>query len=348
MATGKLARKSSDTSSLMASLLERHKPNIVSRGQEIQGRILSITGSQLILDIGAKSEGLVEAKEYDQVKNFIKTLSVGDIVPVIVVYPESRNGFAIVSLKNFAVGASWKILEQAVSTGEEVEVIGKNVNKAGIIVDFRGIEGFIPNSQLGSSATSNPATLVDKTIPVQVLKIERDEGRVIFSEKVVSDKDAIKEKTELVGRIKLGEEFEGEIVKIIDSGAFVRISKDGIDIEGLARGLGDLGVGDKVLVRVTGKDRDRLFLGSKEDDIASLEKYLPDTKVSGRVLRTTSKSVMVELEPGVSGSILLKSLPPGTSLNAGDRVECFVDSVDTKRQRITLRPVLREKPVGYK
>lgn len=339
-----------------------------SQGQKVTGKVLEIGPKVLVLDIGAKSEGLVAEREFDLARHFILGLKVGDTVEAQVVVPEQK-GQMLLSLRDTAENYAWKRLEELLAKGGEVEVKCEGLLKGGLGVGAFSLKGFIPTSHLGTALAKNPALAVGKTFKVKVIELDRVKNRIIFSERAVSEKDAILAQEKALEGIKAGERFRGRVVGLVSFGAFVQVEKDGVPLDGLVH-LSELSwqkvsspsevvkVGDEVDVVVVGKDnlktqeRGRLALSIKqaqEDPWAKVEeKYRQDARVQGTVRRLGDFGAIVELEPGVEGLVHLSKIPAGISLKEGAGVECFIEKVEKKNRKISLGLVLKEKPVGYK
>jgi small subunit ribosomal protein S1 len=339
----------------------------LSQGDVVKGIITSKTPSRLTVDIGGKSEGVVAEKAFKEAQNYIKTLEVGEEIQARVIVPETPDGFTILSLRHSAANAVWKRIEEAEEKGTEIEVVGKGANPAGVTVDINGQEGFIPNSQLGKEAAKNTQDLIGKKISVKVINIDRDLGKIILSEKEVSEKENLELIRKAMKSVKEGEEYDGVITALYDFGAFAKIEvsvgKEKVSLEGLVH-ISELSwskVGEtksvvsereKVKVKVIGKKDSKLALSMKQigkdpwDDIQ--EKYQKDTKVNGKVTRVTDFGVFIELESGVEGLLHSTKLPPGKKLNEGESVNVYIEEVEAKERRISLGLVLTEKPVGYR
>lgn len=342
------------TSSKMADLLSRRGFLGFKRGDKVEARIISISGRQVFLDLGGKSEGIVEGREYDSARDFIKGLSDNQQVSVTIVSPETRSGSILLSLRGAAQDFAWESLDKAIRDKVSVLVNVMGIVKSGISVDFFGINGFIPMSQIGESVLSNLEGLVGQQIEVRPIEVDREKNRALFSEREISEKDKIEKQKQVIATIKPDEIFEGEIVNIAPFGVFVRIFKEGTPIEGLVHStrLGDLSAlqpGDALSVRMMsggrteGKVAFDVVLSDKD-----ISRYKKDEKVSGRVVRMNQNNAVIEIEPGVNGMSSLSSLPAGFAIHIGESHDFFIEDVDPIKRRITLGLALKAKPVGYK
>lgn len=365
-------KKSSSTEpQTMAELLARHgasRQQTFTKGQRVKGKVLSMSPKAVIFDIGGKSEGIVTEKGYTDAKEYIDKLKVGDSILVTVLVPETREGTTILGLKDAMSDISWEVLAKAKTEGSEVPVLGKGVGPSGFIVSVNGIEGFIPTSQLGKEVVGNPQILVGKYFKAKVIEIDKASNKLVLSEKEISEAGDIALTKKAMESIKEGEVYEGSVTTVAPFGAFVRIEvplkgKDTAGVEGLVH-VSELSFskvslpsdvikeGDKVKVRVLASRDGKLALSIKQagrDPWSTVEeKYEPEAKVTGKVVRVSDFGVFVELEPGVEGLIHITKIPPTQKLEVGQEVKCTIEDINIKDKRIALGLVLTSVPVGYK
>lgn len=368
---------SSKEPTTMAELLARAKKTVqqFTKGQRVSAKVLSKSATAVIFDIGGKSEGIVKEKAYTDAKEFIEGLKPGDLVSVTILVPETRDGITILGLKDAMKDIMWTHLEAAKKSGEAVPVLGKGVGTAGIVVDALGIEGFIPMSQMGAEAVKTASDLVGKYFKAKVMEVDKMNNKVVLSEKEISEAGDIALGKKALASVKEGEVYNGVVTTVAPFGAFVKIgvpvhegksqnSKVKIaHIEGLvhvseiAWGKTNmpsdvLAVGDKVSVRVLAAREGKLALSIKQaqkDPWSEVtQKYKPEEKVTGKVVRISDFGVFVELTPGVEGLIHITKIPPTHKINVGDEVKCTIEEVNVKDKRIALGLVLTSVPVGYK
>lgn len=338
-----------------------------SKGERVEGVVLSKNSQSVIFDVGGKSEGIVKEKGYTDAKEFIEGLKVGDKVLVTVLVPETRDGITILALKDAIKDISWTELEKAKESGMEVPVLGKGVGTAGFVVDCKGIEGFIPTSQLGREVAGNAQDLVGKYFKAKVMEVDKAGNKLVLSEKEISEAGDIALTKKAMEEIKEGEVYEGVVTTVATFGAFVKIEvpikKDKAFIEGLVH-VSELAYskvnlpsdvvkeGDKVKVRVLASHKGKLSLSIKQalkdPWTEASEKFPVDKKVSGKVIRISDFGVFVELEPGIEGLIHITKIPPTEKIVVGQEVKTIVEDVNVKDKRIALGLVLTSIPVGYK
>ncbi len=359
--------QNSKTPSTMEELLARSGNTLQTfkRGDTVKGKITEITGRAVYIYVGGKAEGIVADREFEAARDYIRTLQVGDEITAFVTSPENDAGRIIVSLKRAAADSRWKIFEDAAASGANLTVKGKEVNKGGLVVETEGVYGFIPASQLSKEVLGHPEVLVGKLVEVKVIEVDREQNRLVLSEKAVTEAAEIAERKKLLEQVTIGGIYPGKVVGVVPFGAFVEVKVGPTPLEGLvhiseiswekveevAKSLKE---GDEVEVKVIGTDEQsgKLALSLKQlsDDPWKQmdQKYTVDSKHTGRVVKVMPYGVIVHLEKGIEGLIHASKMPPDMSFAEGAQVEVFVESVDMDKRRLSLGVVLTEKPVGYK
>jgi small subunit ribosomal protein S1 len=342
-------------------------------GQVLEGMVTEISRKMVLVDIGAKTEGMVVDKEFAAAKDFIEDISIGDEVSVYVLSPENERGQILLSLKRALIDKRWEQFTEYMETGEAVTVEGLEVNKGGMIVMAKGIRGFVPSSQFGSDYLGQMEKLLGDTFKVKVIEVNKEKNRLIFSERHVSEAEAIAKKTQALQYVVEGEIYEGVVSGIMPFGVFVSVEvpltgeREGESgkVEGLVH-ISEISwekvndpndyfkLGDRVKVKVLGIDQEagKLNLSVKQlsadpwDSVVT--NYPQGAKVTGRVTRTAPFGVFVTLEAGVDGLIHISKVPADAEPKVGEDVEVFVESVDPEQRRMSLGMVLTEVPMGYK
>ena len=347
----------------MDELLAQTGYNIkgLKRGDLLEGKITYISPREISIDVGSKSEGIVSERDFTLISDLLKTLKVGEKVTAYVVSPEDESGHLILSLRKAGFDFKWKALTEAKEKGEIINVHGLEANKGGLIVDWENLRGFIPASQVDISYAGRPQDLVGQNIQVKVLEVEQKNNRLIFSQKLALSKEDEAKLKKKLAQIKIGETYEGAVVGITPFGVFVNV--DGV--EGLVH-ISEIAwekifdpkdyfnVGDKVKVLVLEADEKtgRLNLSIKQlstDPYEKLSKLYGQGKVvKGKIVNLTNFGAFVKLEEGVEGLIHVSKLPPEGEPKVGEEVECLIESIDSRKRKISLSLVLKEKPVGYK
>lgn len=347
--------------------------NVPKRGDVIKGMVTEVRKRLVLVDIGAKTEGLVIDKEAEAAAALIQTLSVGDEIEVFVKNPENDQGQILLSLRQAADDKRWELFSEWLETGKPIEIKGLETNKGGLIVLVDGMRGFVPASQFSQEYLGKMDKLVDKTFKAQVIEVDREQNRLIFSEKIVSEAGEIAKKGEALKKIKKGDVLEGVVSGIMPFGVFVtikvEISENKDEDQGKLEGLIHISeiswekvddpnkyykVGDKVKVQVIGieEDTSKLNLSVKRlanDPWQSIEKnYAEGTQHKGKVVRLAPFGVFVNFEAGIDGLIHISKMPAGREFKVGEEVDVYVEMLDKENRRMSLGVVLTEVPVGYK
>ncbi|MBU2577635.1 S1 RNA-binding domain-containing protein [Patescibacteria group bacterium] len=362
----KVIPKTSKEPTTMEELLalEENKVRGLRKGEIIEGIVSEITSKNIFIDIGAKTEGVVLGREFDRSKDFIRNLKPGDKVKAYVGSVESENGQILLSLRQAASDFAWEGYENLFKDTKSAEVKGRELNRGGLIVDTQfGLQGFVPGSQIGTVWQGKLDQLVGQKFEVKVIEVNREQNRLVFSEKLVSDAEKIEKTAEAMKKIKLEDSFEAEVTQVAPFGLFVKVNVEGESIEGLIhisevswQKVEDLDKlykpRNKIKVKVISLEDGRVQFSIKQllpDPWEELDKkYQVDTKIKGKIARLTSFGVLVEIESGIEGLVHISKIPPELTLNEGDELDVYIESVDRKTRRISLGLVLSQKPIGYK
>lgn len=255
--------------------------NLPKAGEIRQGWIVEKRPHELLVDIGAKSEGIIPNQEYDKLDQLTRdSFSVGDEILVYVVNPEDANGNVILSYSKAAEEEDWKLALDHLNkkTAFTGQIVG--INRGGVIVRLGQLRGFVPNSQLDISrfpdrniSPEKLQKLVGKKLTAKVLEVDRERGRLIMSERASLKERRESQRQELLDNIKPGDVFTGKVINLTNYGAFVDIG----GIEGLVH-LSELSwkrvkapadvlqVGQEIQVTVLSIDNDqqRIALSMKQ------------------------------------------------------------------------------------
>ncbi|MEN8253220.1 MAG: S1 RNA-binding domain-containing protein [Patescibacteria group bacterium] len=371
----KTSKKVSKTKiTTMDELFKKKGDSIVvpKKGVAIKGKITKIAKKAMTVDIGAKTDGLVADKEFELAQELISKLKVGDEIEAMVFSTENDRGHILLSLKRAAVDAKWEFFKNAHKTQEEIAVKGLDVNKGGLIVGTHGVRGFVPSSQFSRQLLGKLHTLRNKNLQVKVIEVDQQKNRLIFSERHVSEAGELEQKEKALETVKQGEVYSGVVSGVMPFGLFVTVEvelsdkKDNLaQVEGLVH-ISEISwekvedprdynkVGDKIKVKVLGTDEQtgKLNLSIKQlsDDpwLSIEERYPVGTTFTGKVSRTESFGVFINVEPGVDGLMHQTKIERGKVYEKGEKVTVNVESIASKERRMSLSPVLTEVPVDYK
>lgn len=295
-------------------------------GDTVTGTVLSLRKHEVLIDLGAQGVGFVPRREV----GFSRTLKEGDEVTASIVDTELDNGYSLLSLRKAAKDRGWEEVAVKQESGEIIEVTPYDANRGGMLVEYEGVRGFLPVSQLsaehyprvGSSDKDEILqrlnVLIGQSLKVRILDSDRKANKLIFSEKEAV-KDGLAERFQ---SLKVGDSVKGVITGVVDYGAFVNV--DGI--EGLIHiseiswervsNPGDyVKVGDTVDAKIISIDKDRLSLSIKQltqdpwlDEVA---KFKPGETVEGTVTRITPFGAFVQISPAVEALVHVSELGEG-------------------------------------
>jgi ribosomal protein S1 len=357
--TKKKEKKSSIKS--MEDLLKKEVLQPPKKGEEIEAKIVSISKKHIFFDIGWKCYAVLGELEIKEISNYISHLKAGDKIKVRVVVEESKEGFPVVSMRNFFEKGKWEILERKQEKEEDIEVIAGEHGKGGVFVDFMGVRGVIPKIQLSEEYIESPKKLKGKKIKVRVLEVDQKKNRLVVSQKAAALGISYKKIKEEFEKIKVGGKYKAKVIGFSDFGIFCEVGK----IEGLIH-ISEISwekvtdptrhvrVGSIIDVVVTEKNAANLKLNLSIKRLTSdpwekiEERYPKDKEFEGTVIRRESYGYIVKFEPGVEGLIHVSKLAGNKELKIGEKVKLFVEKIDLKNRRMSLIPVVHKKPVAYR
>jgi small subunit ribosomal protein S1 len=343
---------------------------IPKKGQTVTGNVSGKQRKSLLVDIGAKTEGVVTDKEFDMAAEYIKELKEGDKVEAVVISSENDKGQVLLSLKQAAMDAKWDYFTKAMEKDEILEAKGIEINKGGLIVVVNGVRGFVPSSQFGKTFMGNINKLKGQAVKVKAIEVDREKNRLIFSERHVSEAKELAQRTQALQAVKSGETYEGVVSGVMHFGLFVtvEIPVDEAGNIGHVEGLVHISeiswekvsnpkdyhkVGDRLKVKVLGIDEQTQKLNLSIKQLSNdpwqgiADRYPVGTTFTGTVTRTESFGVFVNVEAGVDGLIHSSKLT-GQTFKKGEEVTVTVESVDADQRRMSLSPVTTEVPEVYK
>ena len=357
----------------MAELLANNQLKIISpkADTQVEGVIVAKNPKSLVVDIGAKTEGVIIGKEYDLAKDYIANLEVGQKINVAVVDNENNKNQILLSLRQAANKQKWDFFYDALQSGEILEVKGVETNKGGLIVLINGIRGFIPSSQFGKQYLGKLNKLRGEMIKVRTIEVDHEKNRLIFSEKYVSEAKELAQRNAAMHAVKPGEVYDGVVSGVMPFGVFITAEvpiNDKGEV-GLVEGLVHISeiswekvahpsnyykLGDKLQVKVLDVDPDneKLNLSIKQltpDPWLSIEERYPvGSVVSGTVSRIEQFGIFVNIESGVDGLIHNSKLDSDQKLRKGETISVNIENIDQENKRMSLTLITNELPVNYK
>ncbi len=329
-------------------------------GDIITGKVLALHKNSVFVDLPPFGTGIIYGREYANARDIIKNISIGDEVTGTIIDVNNADGYVELSLKEARQALIWSDAEKAVKEKKQFDLIVKEANKGGLILEWQGIPGFLPASQL--TADHYPRVdggdkerileelqrLVGKPLAVMLITADPKEGKLIFSEKGTEQKD----KEVLVGRYNVGDEVEGEVTGIVDFGIFIKIENG---LEGLAHiseldwGLVEdprkiFTVGQKIRAKVIEVKDGKVSLSVKalkENPWTNAgKKYAKDDVVEAVVIKYNKHGALASIEEGVAGLVHVSEFESieklRENLELGKSYTFKINVFDPKEQRMTL------------
>ena len=310
----------------MDDLLAGDSVKQLTIGEVVSGRVLAVRKRDVLIDLGPQGVGYVPRREVGNTK----TLEVGEEVTASVVDNELDNGYSLLSLRKAAKDRGWEEVLAKMDAAEIIDVTPYDANRGGMLVEYEGVRGFLPVSQL--SAEHYPRvggadkdeilarlnTLVGQTLKVRILDCDRKTNKLIFSEKEAI-KDGLAAHFE---RLKVGDTIKGIVTGVVDFGAFVNVE----GIEGLIH-ISEISwervnnpadyvkVGQSVEAKIISIDKDRLSLSmkqlTKDPWLDEVEQFSKGQTVEGTVTRITPFGAFVQISPAVEALVHVSELGGG-------------------------------------
>lgn len=349
-----------DTATTMDELVQEQGADLVpfKSGQVIEAEVISATRNKILVDLKGLTVGMIPGREFSVNSRDIHP---GDTVLAYIITLENEDGLAVLSMRRADRERIWRTVKEKQESGEVVAVKVTDINKGGVLVDFNGVEGFIPASQLSAAHYPKVAEnerdqianrlrdLVGKTLNVKILSFDQQANKLIFSEKAAGEADI----AEKVKDLPIGERLTGEVTGVVNFGLFVRIG----DIEGLVHisevswqkidNLADLyKVGDRVEVVVIGVEGSRVSLSMKRLQDDPWQEKASSLKVGqtidGEVTRVTPFGAFVRLMDGIDGLVHISELgekltDPHDVVSLGQTYPFEILSIEPMAHRISLR-----------
>ena len=324
----------------------------ISEHQLINGRVVGMNDRDVLIDIGFKSEGIIDRSEFSE----DSLPAIGDQVEVYLEYLEDSSGNTILSKEKADFMLRWQSLIKAYE--EETVITGKIIRriKGGMIVDLGAVQAFLPGSQLDVRPITDFDVYVDKDIDLRIVKLNEARKNIVVSHKMILEESLVEQRAALFEEIEIGSIMEGRVKNITDFGVFVDLG--GIDgllhITDLSWGRVNhpsemINLNDDITVKVIEYDaeRKRVSLGLKQLTPHPWEevdiKYPIGVTVKGTIVSLTNYGAFIEIEPGVEGLIHVSEISwtrhiknPSEEYSMGDKVEAKVISIDSNERKISL------------
>jgi small subunit ribosomal protein S1 len=305
---------------VMSSIIKK-SPTPPELGTIVEGLVVNIDKSSLFVDLPPFGTGIIFGREFANTRDVIKKINIGDTIAAKVVELENEDGYIELSLKEARQAIIWEEAEAAIKSKSILDLPVKDANKGGLIIEWQGIQGFLPASQLKpdhyprvedgdkEKILEELKKFIDERISVSIIAANPKEGKLIFSEKDSEQK----EKVEVVEKYTVGDELDGEVTGVVDFGVFVKVSGN---LEGLVHiseidwGLVEdprklYTIGDKVRVKVIEVRDGKISLSIKalkENPWKSAaSRFKKGDIVKGVVIKFNQYGALVSIEEGVAG-----------------------------------------------
>ena len=336
-----------EVAALYAQTLQR-----VVENEVVDGVVTAINKREVVVNIGAKSEGVVSATEF----RYNPDLKVGDKVEVLVESAEDRKGQLVISHKKARQLKSWDMVNAAYDNNEVVKGYVKTRTKGGMIVDVFGIEAFLPGSQIDIKPIRDYDVYVDTTMDFKIVKINPEFRNVVVSHKALLEAEQEAKRVELISKLEKGQVLEGTVKNITNYGVFVDLG----GVDGLIH-ITDLSWGRishpeevvaldqkiNVVVLDFNEQQKRIALGLKQLTPHPWESLSADLKVGdvvkGKVVAIADYGAFVEVEPGVEGLVHVSEMSWSPRLHSaqeflklGDEVEAVILTLDREARKMSL------------
>jgi small subunit ribosomal protein S1 len=334
-------------------------------GEIREGMIASISQGQILVSIGAKSEGIISGRELEVIDDEEReSFEVGQEIPVFIVSPEDANGNVVLSYKRAQEQMAWSAVEEQMESDAIIESKVIGYNKGGLIVGVHGLRGFVPASQIsalrrsqavGETPEQRWARMIGEPISVRIIEVDKSRRRLICSERAAGSESRQSIKERVIDELEEGKVYTGRVTSLADFGAFVNINgADGLvhlselSWERIQHPSEILEVGQEVKVKVINVDREKKRIGlslralSEDPWRSQIEKFSVGQLVEGVVTRLTKFGAFARLEGDVEGLIHISEISetriehPKEALKEGETVALRIIRIDPEQHRIGL------------
>ena len=337
-----------------AKMLELYEGTLQSivEGEIVRSKVLRVTDSHVILDVGFKSEGAVPVEQFREVGS----LQPGDEVEVFLERLEDEDGAVVLSKKKADFMRVWEKIREAYENGEPVRGSLQKKIKGGVVVDLMGVDAFLPGSQIALRRVPNIDELLGHEFEFKIIKLNKRRRNIVVSRRVILEAERADKRELLIKELELNQVRKGVVKNITDFGAFIDLG--GVDgllhITDMSYGRVShpseiVEMGNEIEVKILDIDwgRERISLGLKQlqdypwQSVA--EKYPVGVRVQGKVVSITNYGAFVELEPGIEGLVHISEMSwtrnvrhPSKIVSIGETIEAVVLKVDAAEEKISL------------
>jgi small subunit ribosomal protein S1 len=354
------AEKAEIKNNSVMGILAAQVPEPPREGDIVEGSVIALDRARLYVDLPPWGTGIIYGREYMNAREIIKRVNMGDKIAAKIISTSNKEGYVELSLKEARQALIWTEAEEAMKTKSPFELPVKEANKGGLILEWQGIAGFLPASQLKPEhyprvedgdkdrILEELRKLVGERLTVNIISASPKEGKLIFSEKGEIEKEVRK----ISSQYEVGDVLEGEVSGMVDFGVFVKI-EDGLEglvhISEIDWGLVDnprhfFSVGDKVKVRVIDIKDGKISLSIKQLKenpwSAASNKYQKGDSVEGVVIKFNKHGALASIEEGVAGLVHISEFGSEEALRhnleLGHRYPFKITLFDPKEMRMAL------------
>ncbi|MEO0631014.1 MAG: 30S ribosomal protein S1, partial [Planctomycetota bacterium] len=333
----------------MDSILEDQLEDLQA-GKLIQGKIIGMAGDDVVVEVGLKSEGLINKEEFGD-----EEVRVGDTINVLLESLEGESGLIQLSKRKADRQIAWQKITDQTNEGDEVEGTVMRKIKGGLLVDI-GVPVFLPASQVDIRRPGDVGEYIGRKIRAQILKIDTERRNIVISRRKLVEAERHEAKKRLLDKINVGDIVEGQVKNIADFGAFVDLG----GIDGLLH-ITDMSwsrvnhpselvsVDERIEVKILNIDyeKEKIALGLKQKEISPWEeieaKYPVGARIRGEVVSIMSYGAFIKLEDGIEGLVHISEMSwtrrvnhPSELIEQGQEVDVVVLDIDKNKQEISL------------
>ncbi|OHA00280.1 MAG: hypothetical protein A3G49_03550 [Candidatus Sungbacteria bacterium RIFCSPLOWO2_12_FULL_41_11] len=329
-------------------------------GEIAEGQILEKRGGRIYIDLGLKGTGLIYGKEYYEAQELLRGLKSGDTITAKIVDPDNEEGYVELSVKEAGREKNWDDMRKIMETGESLTLKISEVNRGGLVLEYKGVKGFMPVSQLSSKnyprvpggdkekIHEELRKFLNRELTVKIIDVNPAEEKLIFSEK--SNESA--EIQQKLSKFKVGDVIEGEITGLTNFGAFVTFDEgleglihiSEIDWQLIENPADVLKINEKIKAKIIGMEKDKVALSLKtlkEDPwLKVADKYKKGEIVKGVVVKYNPFGAFVKLDEEIQGLLHISEFGNEARMKEeialNQEYELKILSVDPKEHRLGL------------
>lgn len=348
-------------SHLLEQLIIKDETKALEVGELVEGSVISIQGTRVFVDLAPHGTGIVYGKEYISARDIIRDINAGDSVSAKIVELENEDGYIELSIREAKQALVWSEAQEAMQSKEKLEIVVKEANKGGLMLNWQGISGFLPASQLNAdhyphvkdgskdAIVNELKKLVGQKLEVSILSVNSKEGKLIFSE--VGEKSSPREKA-IPSKYQVGDILECEVTGIVDFGIFLKLEEG---VEGLVH-ISEMAwslvenprtlykVGDTVKAKIIEIKDGKISFSIKTltenpwNMVAG--KYQVGENVSGVVIKHNKHGALVSIEQGVAGLVHISEFESEKELKSqlqlGQSYDFEITLFEPESEKLTL------------